>query len=120
MKLKVYVAGKLNDPACDYIKNMHNMIKEAGTLRKAGFAVYVPCIDMLEGLVDGHFEYEDYFNNSQPFLLSCDAVYVCPIGFESSEGTKREIITAEEHDIPVFYNIDSLCQWAYGDIWRDN
>lgn len=101
---KVYIAGKLNDNAVGYIKNCHKMIKTAKVVRNAGFSVYVPCIDFLEGLVDGNFEYEDYFDNSQPWLLSSDAVYLTP-GWGDSEGTKREISLAVANNIPVFDNI---------------
>jgi hypothetical protein len=104
---KIYVAGKLNDDAVGYIKNMHKMIKAARRLRLMGYAVYVPCVDILEGLVDGNFEYDDFFNNSQPFLLSCDAVYVCP-GWETSTGTKREIELANNKKIPVFFDMITM------------
>jgi hypothetical protein len=108
---KIYIAGKLNDTAVGYIKNCHKMIKTAKEVREAGFSVYVPCIDFLEGLVDGGFEYNDYFDNSQPWLLASDAVFLTP-GWGSSEGTKREIALARENDIPVFDNINSLIAWS--------
>jgi hypothetical protein len=84
---KIYIAGKLNDTAVGYIKNCHKMIKTAKEVRSAGFSVYVPCIDFLEGLVDGGFEYNDYFDNSQPWLLASDAVFLTP-GWGSSEELK--------------------------------
>jgi len=104
---KIYVAGKLNDDAIGYIKNMHRMIKTAKKVRDAGFSVYVPCIDILEGLVDGNFEYSDFFNNSQPWLLSADAIFLTP-GWGTSEGTKREIALARENDIPVFDSLEVM------------
>ena len=104
---KVYIAGKLNDMAVGYIKNCHKMIKVAKEVRNAGFSVYVPCVDFLEGLVDGNFEYEDFFNNSQPWLLSADAIFLVP-GWGSSEGTKREIALARENDIPIFDSIEVM------------
>lgn len=111
MKSKVYIAGKLNDSACDYIKNCHKMIKWARKVRNEGFAVYVPCVDFLEGLVDGSFEYPDYFDNSQPFLASCDYVFVCP-GYETSKGTIREIEYAKSLNIPICYTIEELLKIA--------
>jgi len=110
-KAKVYIAGKLNDSAVGYIKNCHNMIYWAHQVRLLGCAVYVPCLDFLEGLVAGSFDYEDYFENSQPWLLASDSVFVCP-GWETSEGTKREIKIAEENNIPVIYKIDDLWKWS--------
>lgn len=104
---KVYVAGKLNDDAVGYIKNMHRMIKTAKRIRDAGFSVYVPCIDILEGIVDGNFEYSDFFNNSQPWLLSADAIFLTP-GWGTSEGTKKEIALANENNIPVFDTLEIM------------
>jgi hypothetical protein len=106
-KLKAYVAGKLNDDACGYIQNVHKMIKVARELRRLNIAVYVPANDFLEGLVDGKFEYEDYFKNSQPWLLVSDFVFVCP-GYETSEGTKKEIELARSIGKPVFFTIPEL------------
>ena len=106
---KVYIAGKLNSNACEYIKNMHRMIKTAREVRGLGFSVYVPGNDFLEGLVDGYFEYDEYFNNSQPWLDAADAVFLVP-GWETSEGTKREIERAKLQNIPVFSNLYTLAK----------
>ena len=103
----VYIAGALNSDAVGYIKNMHRMIAFARQVRRYGFSVYVPCNDFLEGLVDGQFDYPDYFDNSQPILLRCDAVALTP-GWESSKGTQREIALAKEKGIPVFETIEDL------------
>ena len=104
---KVYIAGKLNDDAVGYIKNMHNMMTYANFVRRKGFAVFVPCLDLLTGLLDGYFTYEDYFNNNQVFLTACDFVFVCP-GYQTSKGTLREITLAESLGIPVFYQLEEL------------
>lgn len=113
-KYRVYVAGKLNADAVGYIKNLHRMAKFAKLVRETGrFAVYVPGNDFIEGLVDGSFEYKDYFDNSQHWLVASDAVYVCP-GWETSEGTKREIETATGRGIPVFYSITDMITHFYG------
>ena len=109
-KIKVYVAGKLNDDAVGYIKNCHRMIKTAKKLRNWGFAVYVPCIDFLEGIVDGDFNYTDYFDNSQPWLLSSHAVFLTP-GWETSIGTAKEIELAKVNNIPVFNNIEEIVNY---------
>jgi hypothetical protein len=106
-KFKAYIAGKLNSDAVGYIKNMHNMIKVAREVRNLGVSVYVPCNDFMEGLVDGSFDYRDYFDNSQPWLLSADFVVVCP-NWENSEGTKKEIALARSVGIPVFFSIEEL------------
>ena len=104
---KVYVAGKLNDDAVGYIKNCHRMIKTARLVRDAGYSVYVPCNDFLEGLVDGEFDYHEYFNNSQPWLSVSDAIFLTP-GWETSSGTKDEIKLATSLGIPVFEDITMM------------
>ena len=98
-----YVAGKLNDDACGYIQNLNRMIRCAVKIRRLGYDVYVPGIDILMGLIAGNYEYEDYFDNSQAFLRRADLVIVVP-GWETSKGTKREIELAHKLGIPVkFY-----------------
>ena len=105
--LRCYVAGKLNSDAVGYLKNVSKMIKTARKLRSMGVAVYVPCNDLLEGIVDGEFEYKDYFDNSQPWLLASDFVFVCE-GWETSEGTKREIDLARDMGIQVYFSFTDL------------
>lgn len=104
---RVYVAGKLNDMTSGYIKNCHDMIMHADAIRRLGFSVFVPCLDLLSGLVAGDYDYKDYFENNMPWLECCDYLYVCP-GYETSEGTKREIARAKELGKPVFFSIGTL------------
>jgi hypothetical protein len=104
---KVYVAGKLNDNAVGYIKNMHQMITTADTIRRMGYSVYVPCLDFLSGLVHGGYGYADYFQNNLPWMLASDLVFVVP-GWETSTGTKNEIEIAKANNIPVYFNIHDL------------
>ena len=104
---RVYIAGKLNDMACDYLKNVHNMIIWAEKVRKLGYAVFVPGIDLLQGVMFGNWEYSDYFDNSQPWLDASHAVFLVP-GWETSEGTKREIKRAESQGIRVFDDLALL------------
>ena len=104
---KVYIAGALNADAVGYLKNVHIMLKHAEMVRKAGFAVFVPALDYTMGMMFGDWEYKDYFDNSQPWLLASDAIYVCP-GAEESQGTSKEICLAIENDIPVTNDIEML------------
>jgi len=108
--MRVYIAGKLNDTACDYIKNVHKMIKEAEKVRMSGFSVFIPCLDILAGIVSGNRNYEDYFNNSQEWLDVADALYVLD-NWRTSKGTKREIKRARQKNIPVFYSLEDLIKW---------
>ena len=106
-KYKIYVAGPLNAMAVDYLNNVSNMMNEAEHLRRLGFSIYVPAIDLLMGIKFGYTDYHDYFDNSQPWLLAADAVYLCT-GWENSKGTKAEMETAMANGIPVFDNPDQL------------
>jgi hypothetical protein len=104
---RVYIAGKLNDDAVGYIMNCHKMIRTAKKVRNAGYAVYVPCNDFLEGIVDGGFDYGDYFDNSQPWLEASDALFLVP-GWDRSEGTRREMERADVLGISIFDDIDKM------------
>lgn len=106
-KYKIYVAGPLNAMAVDYLKNVSNMMTEAEHLRRLGFSIYVPAIDLLMGIKFGYTGYNDYFDNSQPWLKAADAVYLCK-GWQNSKGTKAEIETAMANNIPIFDNPDEL------------
>jgi hypothetical protein len=100
--LRVYVAGKLNDTAVGYLKNVHTMISTADMLRRKGFAVFVPCNDLLNGILAGDMEYADYAGNNMAWLEVADVVYVLPAS-ENSKGTLAEIARAKELKIPVVY-----------------
>jgi len=104
---RVYVAGKLNADAPNYIKNCHVMIRVADRIRRKGFSVFVPCLDFLSGLVCGDYEYKDYFENNMPWLECAEYMFVCK-NYESSVGTKREIEHAKGKGIKVVYSIVEL------------
>ena len=104
---KVYIAGKLNDNAVNYIKNMHKMITTADKIRRLGYSVFIPCLDILSGLVAGDYEYQDYFENNLPWLEASDAVYICP-GYETSKGAIKEIKHAKMLGIPVYFDEKKL------------
>lgn len=104
---KVYVAGKLNADAVGYLHNCHKMMSTAELLKEAGYSVYVPCLDLLMGIAFGWQRYEDYFDNSQPWLEVSDALFLTP-DWETSSGTIREIERAWSKDIPVFDALDDM------------
>ncbi len=104
---KVYVAGKLNDMAVDYLYNVHKMMTTAEEVRKAGYSVFVPCIDLLMGIKFGYQDYHDYFNNSQPWIEVADAIFLVP-GWETSSGTKKEIKLGWNKEIPIFNDLEEM------------
>jgi hypothetical protein len=110
---RVYVAGKLNADAVGYLYNVHKMMNTAQILNEAGYATYVPALDLLMGIAFGYTKYEEYFNNSQPWLKAADAVFLVE-GWETSKGTIREINTAFENNVPVFDRLDEMWQHFKG------
>jgi len=117
-KPKIYIAGKLNDDASNYIKNLHKMIKSGEEVRKQGFAIFVPGIDLLCSVVSGDWNYSDYFDNSQSWLKVSDGMYVLD-NWRESKGTIREIKNAMNWKIPTFYKecngLIELREYFYGE-----
>jgi hypothetical protein len=100
---RAYVAGKLSAPTAEeYIQNVHTMMKHADKIRKQGYAVFVPCLDMLMGTMFGNYSYEDYAGNNLEWVKVCDVLFVCPDSHESF-GTNREIEIAKKHGIEIVF-----------------
>ena len=97
-----YIAGALNNMSSDYVRNIRRMIIWGDMVRELGFAVFVPGIDFLCGVVTGKWDYGVAFENSQAFLARADIMFVVP-EWDSSTGTAKEIKTATELCIPVYY-----------------
>jgi len=109
MKRAIYIAGKLNADAIGYLFNVHKMMEVAELVRKAGFAVFIPAIDLLQGIKFGYTDYHDYFDNGQEWLKRSDGVFLVP-GWETSKGTKMEIETARSLDIPIFQDLIQMAE----------
>lgn len=103
----IYVAGALNADAVGYLKNVHRMIVAADAIRKVGYSVFVPCLDMLCGIVAGNYEYTDYAGNNMFWMEKADAIFVLP-NSEHSKGTQAEIARAKELNIPVVHSLVEL------------
>ena len=97
-----YIAGALSDMCWDYLKNVRNMILWSDKINALGYAVFVPGLDLLCGIATNDWDYTKAFANSQPFLAKSDIVFVCP-GWEYSKGTKRELETACDLNIQIYY-----------------
>lgn len=104
---RVYIAGALNADAIGYIKNLRRMIKHSILVRKAGFAVFVPGLDILMLLMSDTINYNFVFYNSWSWIKVSDAIYVVPKS-KKSKGTQREIALAEKIGIPVFYKLSDM------------
>jgi len=108
-KYKIYIAGKLADSAHKYNSNKKRMYNTAIEVKNAGFSVFVPSlIDRLAEIDNTKdWGYDDYFDNSQPWLEVSDAIFLTP-GWKESKGTKKEIETANELGIPVFEDLEIM------------
>jgi len=109
----IYIADKLSADPAAYIKNMHRMIRLGEKVRKRGFAVMVPCLDMLTGLVMGNLTYDDYFQNNLCLMLKADAVMFGKT-WRQSTGAKGEHSVANKNRMKVFYEnslpgLDEMC-----------
>lgn len=104
---RVYIAGKLNAPAAEYIRNVHDMLAVSNMVRKRDFSVFVPALDVLVGFFDGRMRYDDYFANNIEWLKVSDYMLVLP-GWEASHGAQKEMEIAERHHIPIFFDLFSL------------
>ncbi len=104
--------------AADYLANCRKMIITAEQLRSYGFSVYVPCLDIVYGLVIGGLAYADYFENSQPWLMAADAVFFTP-GYEHSSGCRNEWELASSLNILIYTEVGQLLgQFGTYDIKR--
>lgn len=109
-KIRVYICGKLRSHSLGYIKNLSRMIKEAEMVRKSGFAVFIPGLDILQAIYSGDCNFKELFGNSIEWLKVSDAVYVIS-NWRTSKGVKAEIKLAKKLGIPVFYNLKDLSEY---------
>ena len=109
-KRLIYIAGPLNNYACDYLQNCHKMTVVAEEVRKAGFCVFNPSCDLTAGLIIGNLSYKDFFDNSQAILERSDAVFLVS-GWGTSEGTKKEIAKATMLGIPIFEDLEEMKEY---------
>lgn len=104
----IYVAGALNaDTADGYIQNASRMTKHANKIQRLGCSTYNPANDIVQGLIDGEFNYSHYFTNSMDHLMRADAMYITPKS-DLSNGVKLEKQIAERLGMPVFESIEDI------------
>jgi len=115
---RVYVAGAYSaDNVLGVLNNMRRGMRLGTECLLAGFAPFVPWLDH-------HFQFmlrdgesltvDDYYQYSMAWLETSDVILVVP-GSEHSNGTRAEIVRANELNIPAFYHLDDLKAWANGE-----
>ena len=113
--MRVYVAGPIScDPLPDALTNLRNGIRASAELLMEGLTPFCPFLDFLFWFTLGEGESipkERIYEYSLSWLEACDAVYVLD-RWERSPGTKKEIIRAQEVNIPVFYEKHELMAWV--------
>jgi len=98
---KIYLAGKYSaDNVMDVLNNIHDGIKKATEILKAGDVPFCPWLDYQFQLFDKTLTKEDYYRYSMTWLEVCDEVQVLP-NSENSIGTQNEIKRAKELKIPI-------------------
>jgi hypothetical protein len=108
---KIYIAGAYSaDNIIDILDNIRKGIRMASILLRAGYAPFCPFVDFLyllqlrEGESLSVKIMQDY---SMAWLEKCDAMILLD-NYDSSLGTLKEINRADELDIPIFYNLETL------------
>ena len=114
--MRIYVAGRLSSKesvdrspskiVIDYIQNIHDMCQAASAIMRKGHAPYIPGIDFLAGVVDGHWEEDDYRNISYEFLTVCHAF----VAISDSWGVQKELRLASELGLVIYDSVDDIPQ----------
>ena len=101
MKDLVYIAGPINSDSCGTYKNVHNLVQHSEDVKGMGAAIYNPANDLVQGIVSGSWNYEDYTQNDFPILKKCDCMYLTG-KWEKSKGCRAELEFCKQNNIPVF------------------
>lgn len=113
-RLRIYIAGPYSaDNIHKGLKNIRKGIEFGYELLLLGFAPFVPWLDYHFCLMDKEdfLVVQDFYDYSMEWLKVSDAILVQG-DWTSSKGTLEEIRVAEEMDIPVFYELEDLCNFA--------
>lgn len=99
----VYIASPYTKG--DVALNVKRQIDCADELIGLGFAPYPPLYSHFQHLVHPR-PYETWVALDKEWVLRCDALLRLP---GESKGADEEVELALKNNIPVFYNITSLC-----------
>jgi hypothetical protein len=102
-----YIAGPYAHP--DPVENTHTTIDVADELQTTqAITAYVPHLSLLWHVVCPH-PADYWYDYDLAILARCDALLRLP---GDSVGADNEVLFAEKHHIPVFYEQDELLDWA--------
>lgn len=114
MKTFVYVAGPYTKP--DPAINTRNAVLVADELRENGLIPFVPHLTHLWHLISPA-DYEVWLKYDFEWIGKCDALLRMP---GESSGADREIGVATALNIPVFYSVKELLEWATPNILKSS
>lgn len=103
----VYIAGPYTKP--DPVENTHDIMKIADGLLDV-CAPLVPHLTLFWHVISPK-PYREWLDLDLEYLARCDAMLRIP---GESSGADAEVVYAEEHGIPVFYNEGSLREYLNG------
>lgn len=113
-RLRVYVAGPYSaDNVLGVLQNIGRGERACAELFHEGLAPFCPWHDKtyaMDALCQGD-GVEAFREHSMAWLEVAQAVFVLP-GWEQSEGTKAEMLRAENIGIPVFFDKLAVLGWA--------
>jgi nucleoside 2-deoxyribosyltransferase len=110
MRKRIYIAGKYSDDnIIGVLTNIRRGQEMAALLMRYGYSVFCPFLDYQFALTKHgeHLSKSDYQENSMAWVEVSDAMLVLP-GWETSNGTRREIDRAVSLGIPVFHSLEDL------------
>lgn len=116
VRKRVYVAGPWqNEHHHEVARNEERGIKQAAELHFDGFAPFCPFLQRAylryEPNGDNGDRESEFLDTDLSHLAAADALLVLP-NHENSNGTKKEIEFATDHDITVFYSYGALLDYA--------
>ena len=106
---RVYIAGQIS--LGDTILNVRNAILAADRVLNAGYAPYLPHLNILWHMVSPH-ELEDWLGLDITWLAQCDALILLP---GESKGADIEVSWAKENGIPVYHGVEEFIEAVRGE-----
>ena len=93
---RAFIAGKLGADNLIFMENVRMMNKLAKIAKDDGFAVYVPCNDLILSLSTSVSTKTGFYQQDLAFLEVCDIMYLRDEDVESSVGVQGELKRAKE------------------------